>query len=250
MAGKTEAIPARLDNELNSLLQELSRCGHQAQELIVRTRLPRWGRRNLFFFLGYIAKAEGRVSEADIGFAEALMKALKLSRRQRRKAIKRFQRGKQANDLPARQAFGLRLTRHLWPSPALRIAICLCHAAQLKGRPGKSRRYRYEDAMDRLGLPPRISDDILQSYASKVWITRPETAPKPTSYEQACELLGVTRRDDLTDIKRAYRKKVSASHPDKLAQQDLTPAELAAAKDRLLRYQQAWELIKRQNELT
>ncbi|HBC35422.1 MAG TPA: molecular chaperone DjlA, partial [Marinobacter adhaerens] len=45
----------------------------------------------------------------------------------------------------------------------------------------------------------------------------------------------------------AYRKKVSECHPDKLAQQQVSPREHALAKDRLLHYQQAWELIKRHN---
>lgn len=238
-------LPPRLDSEFSRLLEELGRCGHQAQELLRRTRLPVWCRRSLFYLLGYIARAEGRVSEKDIGYAEALMKSLGLSKRQRRRAIGHFQKGKQVSQLPGRKAAALRASRSLWPSPSLRVAICLCHAAQLHGRPGKARRYRYEDAIDLLGLPPEISDDILESYARKVWITQPENLPKPTTFEQACELIGVTRRTPMAEIKRSYRKKVSECHPDKLAQQNLDAAELARAKDRLLRYQQAWDVIKR-----
>jgi len=244
-SNRDTSLPARIEAEFSELLQELSSCGHQANELIMRTNLPRWCRRSLFFFLGYIAKSEGRVTEADIGFAEAMMKALKLSMRQRRKAIDSFQKGKNTETIPALRALGLKLSHYVWPSPALRVAICLCHAAQLQGRPGKPRRYRCEDAIDQIGLPIRVSDDILESYASKVWITQPESRPAPTSYEQACQLLGVTRRDSFDVIKRAYRKKVSECHPDKLAQQSLSAMDRARAKDRLLRYQQAWELIKR-----
>ena len=236
-------LPARMEAEFSELLGELTACGHQANELLVRTRLPRWCRRSLFFFLGYIAKSEGRVTEKDISFAETLMKALKLSGRQRRKAIDNFRKGKSAERIPTLKALRLRLTHRIWPSPSLRVAICLCHAAQLQGRPEKPRRYRCEDAIDQMGLPIRVSDDILESYASKVWITEPEGQPRPSSFEQACQVLGVTRRDSREVIKRAYRKKVSECHPDKLAQQKLSPAELTRAKDRLLRYQQAWELI-------
>lgn len=242
-------LPARVETEFASLLNELAACGHQANELMVRTHLPGWCRRSLFYFLGYIAKSEGRVTEKDIGFAETMMRALRLSQRQRRKAIKQFQNGKNAETIPATRGLRLRVSRRLWPSPALRVAICLCHAAQLSGRPSKQRRYRCEDAIDQMGLPISISDDILGSYASKIWITEPEAQPKPTTYEQALQLLGVTRRDSRTEIKRAYRKRVSECHPDKLVQQDLSPAELARAKDRLLKYQQAWELIDRRHAL-
>jgi DnaJ like chaperone protein len=245
MSSQQASLPSRLDSELSRLLEELGHCGHQAQELVYRTRLPRWCRPALFYMLGYIARSEGRVSEKDIHFAEALMKSLGLSKRQRRRAIKRFQAGKLVSKLPAPRALTLRIARPLWPSPALRVAICLCHGAQLHGRPGQARRYRYEDALDQLGLPPEVSDDILESYARKAWITRPETQPAPTTLEQACELIGVTRRTPYAEIKRSYRKKVSQCHPDKLARQNLDDAQRALAKDRLLRYQQAWEIIKR-----
>jgi DnaJ like chaperone protein len=214
---RDNALPARMEAEFSSLLSELTACGHQASELMVRTRLPGWCCPSLFF----------------------------LSQRRRRKAIRQFQHGKNADHIPRTRALRLKLSRWFWPSPSLRVAICLCHAAQLFGRPDKQRRYRCEDAIDQMGLPMGISDDVLDSYASKVWITTPETQPGPTTYEQALQLLGVTRRDSRTDIKRAYRKRVSECHPDKLVQQNLSPAERSQAKDRLLKYQQAWELIDR-----
>ena len=102
MAGSNRqpVLPARMEAEFSSLMRELSACGHQAPALIERARLPRWCRRPLFFFLGYIAKSEGRVTEADIGYAESLIKAMKLSKRQRRRAIGWFQDGKSAGQLP------------------------------------------------------------------------------------------------------------------------------------------------------
>ncbi|GGC63525.1 molecular chaperone DjlA [Marinobacter halophilus] len=240
-------LPARIESAFADLLRELSSCGHQASVLIERARLPGWYRKPLFFLLGYIAKADGRVMDADIRYAESLMKALKLSTRQRKKAIEQFRRGKDSDHLPLGQGVVLRLMSRVWPSPALKTAICLCHGAQVMGQPGKTRRYRCEDAVDQLGLPTTVSDDIFESYASKVWIRSSQSANKPSTYEQACLILGVTRRDDLETVKRTYRKKVSACHPDKLAQQNLTPSEVAMAKDQLLRYQQAWDLIKQRH---
>jgi len=244
------ALPARLETAFIRLLGELSSCNHRAPELLKRGRLPRWQCPPLFFFLGYIAKSEGRVTEADIGFAEELMKTLGLSRRQRKGAIRRFQQGKSATGLPALRGLSVRLGSRIWPAHAIKLAICLCHAAQLNGRPGRARRYRCEDAIDQIGLPASIADDIFDSYASRIWSTPNDSPSQPVNYEQACELLGVTRRDSLAVIKRAYRKKVSSCHPDKIAQQQVSRAEQAAAKERLLRYQQAWELIKRRHDLT
>ena len=251
MAGdnRQPALPPRMEAEFSSLMRELSACGHQAPTLIERARLPHWCRHSLFFFLGYIAKADGRVTEADLGYAESLIKAMRLSRRQRGRAIGWFQQGKSAGQLPFIRGLAMRLSRRLWPAPALKTAICLCHASQLNGRPGKPRRYRCEDAIDQIGLPVSISEDIFDSYASKVWTRHSENLSRPTSYQQACELLGVTRRDSLEVIKRAYRKKISECHPDKLAQQQVSDRDRSLAKERLLHYQQAWELIKRHNTL-
>lgn len=239
------SLPPRMEAAFSELLKKLCAADHRAQTLIGRTRLPWWCRRPLFFFLGYIAKAEGRVSELDISFAESLITALKLSKRQRHKAIQHFQRGKTSDALPPLSGLTLRLSRNTWPGPALKIAICLCHAAQLKGRPGKPRLHRCEDVIDQTGLPITISEDILNSYAAKAWSNIIDVPEKPTNLEQACALFGATRRDPLVVIKRSYRKKVSECHPDKLAQQQLSPAELALAKERLLCFQHAWELIRR-----
>lgn len=244
LAAGDRMLPARIESEFHVLLEELNACGHQANELIARTRLPGWCRRSLFYFLGYIAKAEGQVTNADIGFAESLMKALKLSQRQRRHAINQFQSGKQAQEPSSWRALRLRLSQWAWPSPALRVVFCLCHASQLHGQPTKPRRYRCEDAIDRLGLPSGLMQEILDSYARKVWITRPELQPLPDSYDKACKLLGVGTRDEFTKMKQAYRRRVSECHPDKL-DRNLDATEIALAKERLLRYQKAWELIKR-----
>lgn len=239
------ALPPRMDAVFSGLLRKLVVSGHQADELIGQSRLPGWCRRPLFFFLGYIAKAEGRVSEQDIRFAESLIAALGLSKRQRHKAINSFQNGKRSENLPPFTGLTLRLSHRLWPTPALKTAICLCHAAQLKGRPAKPRRYRCEDTIDQIGLPVSVSEDIFDSYAARVWPDISDAPARPANLEQACALLGVTRRDPVTAIKRAYRKKVSECHPDKLAQQQLSVTEHAIAKERLLVYQQAWELIRR-----
>ncbi|MGO1460824.1 MAG: molecular chaperone DjlA [Marinobacter sp.] len=241
-------LPPRMEARFSELLRGLSAADHKAHTLVGQARLPSWCRRPLFFFLGYIAKAEGRVSEQDINFAESLMSALKLSKRQRLKAIQNFQRGKISDTLPPLSGLTLRLSLGTRPSPALKVAFCLCHAAQLKGRPAKPRLYRCEDAIDQIGLPVTISEDIFESYAVRVWVVPHDIPAPPVNLEQACALFGATRRDSLADIKRTYRKKVSEHHPDKLAQRQLNLAERARAKEYLLVYQKAWELIRRHHK--
>lgn len=241
-------MPARLESVFFELLSELNACGHQAATLLERTRLPGWSRRSLFYFLGYVARADGRVTETDIRFAESLMKALRLSDRQRKAAIEHFREGKQDDSLIRARGMRLRMTRRMMPRPAIQIVLCLCHAAQLHGVPSKARRYRCEDAIERTGLPVDLMDIILDSYAQKVWITQPELRPAPTSFDQACKLLGADRNSTFDELKHAYRRRVSECHPDKLGT-GLSEKEYALAKERLHRYQMAWELIKRRERV-
>ncbi|WP_148864392.1 co-chaperone DjlA [Marinobacter fonticola] len=242
------SMPARLENVFYELLGELNACGHQASTLLERTRLPGWSRRSLFYLLGYVARADGRVTETDIRFAESLMKSLRLSSRQRRSAIEHFREGKQSESIARRRGLRLRMTRWIIPRPSIQVVLCLCHAAQLHGVPSQARRYRCEDAIDRTGLPVDLMDIVLDSYAQKVWITQPELKAAPTSYEEACKLLGASRNDSFEELKRAYRRRVSESHPDKLGS-GLSDKEYALAKERMHRYQLAWELIKRREKV-
>lgn len=243
----SQPLSARTEAAIGNLLQELTDSQHQATKLVSRSGLPGWSRNSLFFFLGYLAKASGRVTEADISFAEALIKALELSPRQRKRAIRQFQKGKQRSTLPAMKALRLRITQRWSPEPALKVAICLCHAAQLHGKPSKPRRHRCEDAVDYMGLDIQVVEEILDSYACKAWAYQPEHLPVPTTYEEACKVLGVTRRDSMKAIKQTYRKRVSSCHPDKLPQ-GISTSEMAKAKERLLRYQQSWEIVRKRHQ--
>ena len=237
----------RLDSALRCLLPRLTHCQNHAEELLEQQRLPLFGQRYLFFSLGHIAKAEGTIGKADIHYAEALMAALSLNRRQRKRAVHWFSQGKTTGQLGLLKAWWLNMATPLLTQRALMLAICLCHSAQLHGRPSQARRYRCEDAIVQSGLPVGVSDAIFDHYAVQVWPQAAALPPAPKSYQDACEILGITRHDSLQEAKRIWRRKVSAIHPDKLAQQQLTHAELAAAKARLHRYQQALEFVKQRH---
>ncbi|MGM0569349.1 DnaJ domain-containing protein [Marinobacter sp.] len=243
--------PQHLQPRTQALLEELVSdfiaCRHRPSELISRHRVGRGARNALFYCLGYLAKADGRVTEDDIRFAEHLMTGLALPPRQRSKAIRRFHQGRDSAELSALKLTGFRLLGP-WPQhTSLLIGLCVCHGAQLFGAPGKPRRYRCEDAFYQLGLPLAAMDRIFRLYRQEVWISAPP--PKPETLQDAYHILGVQAGDSFAHIKRRYRREVSRYHPDKLSD-ELTSAERTHARDQLLRLQQAWEVIKRRERLT
>lgn len=238
---RSRPLPPRLQNRLYALLAELTDVQHQPQKLVANRPLWSGSRKLLFYYLGYIAKADGRVTEDDIRFAEALMNGLELRGKARRVAIARFHQGRDSRQPSGVRASGLRLLQPFRLDSALLIALCLCHGAQIRGRPGKPRRYRCEDALVQLGLPLEVMDEVLDSYAREAWFD--SLTPQPRTYQEACRLLKVSSGDDFETIKRAYRREVSRVHPDKLSK-DLTRAQLTQARDHLVRLQQAWEVVR------
>ncbi|MNE98085.1 DnaJ-like protein DjlA [compost metagenome] len=64
------------------------------------------------------------------------------------------------------------------------------------------------------------------------------------SYKDALTLLGVTADCEPAVIKRAYRRLLSQSHPDKLAGSGASPALVRAATDRTRELHSAYNLIR------
>lgn len=242
-----KTLPPRTRAHLEELLSDFIASRHQPTQMIPRHSLGRGARQALFYCLGYIAKAEGRVTQNDIRYAENLMTAMQLTPRARRKAIRRFHQGRDSSDLSPMKLAWLRALSPWRQRTNLFIGLCLCHGAQLHGTPERPRSYRCEDAFCRLGLPLAAIDRIYRVYRDDVWMAEPP--PKPESLQDAYYILGVDEAVSFADIKRAYRREVSRYHPDKLGD-GLTATEEARARDQLLRLQQAWDVIKRRERAT
>ena len=168
-----------------TLLGELSACGPPGHELVVRTRLPHWCRAALFFFLSYIAKSEGREPRKALSLPNSLIKGPEtVPAPASQGPFGHFRKGQAADHIPGMKALGLRLTHRLWPFSALRVAICLCHAAPVAGPPGrKPGAIRCEDAIvyqDR-AAHSGSSDAFLESLRpARCGSTEPEAQPRPS----------------------------------------------------------------------
>lgn len=234
------------DRELKRLLRELEACGHQVNELLQRAGLPALAQRSLFTLLGYVSRAEGRITEGDIQFAEGLMRAQAFSQRKRLAAIAAFQQGKELKAPPKGLGRRLRWFSRLWPGPRLKVALVLCHACQTSGNISAKRLKRCEEAMLFLGLPPDLPHEVMSSYRERTHGGRPGR-PAGISYDQACRILGASPQDAYPILKKAYRRSIRQYHPDRL-DPDLTPAARAAAKEQMLQLQAAWQRIRTRHQ--
>jgi DnaJ like chaperone protein len=206
--------------------------------------------RAAFRVMGYVAKADGRVSEQEISAARAVMAELRLDAARVQQAIECFTAGKQPGfDLAAELAdlgracagrpdlarvfveiqvraalSGNNLdgpVRPLLQRIASRLGVSAFELAQVEAvlriRGGS---FRYSPA----GAGPRVSDS--------------------QKLEQAYKVLEAAPGDSDQDIVKAYRRQLSRHHPDKLKANGLPESMIEHAKQRTQQIIEAYELIR------
>jgi DnaJ like chaperone protein len=206
--------------------------------------------RSTFRVMGYLAKADGRVSELEIAAARSVMGDLHLSAAQVQEAIACFTEGK-------RPQFDL--TAELSPL-----------AAACRGRTGLARVFveiqlRAALAGNDLEGPVR---PLVNQVAAALSISRlelahieavlriqrsafrgsggPQGAPQASrdrSLEQAYRVLETTPGATDAEIVKAYRRQLHRHHPDKLKANGLPESMMAHAKQRTQQIIEAYELL-------
>lgn len=211
--------------------------------------------RATFRIMGYLAKADGHVSESEISAARGVMSDLRLNPTQVRSAIEYFTAGKQGNFDPATELSGL---RH----------VC-------EGRPELMRVFleiqvRAAIAGNNMQGPVR---DILQRVAARLGVSNFELAQieailrirtgsfhqgpgagqtsgqtgryyAPEQLDQAYKVLEVAPNAAKDEIVKAYRRQLSRHHPDKLKANGLPDSMIEHAKQRTQLIIEAYELIR------
>lgn len=207
----------------------------------------------LFALIGAVAKADGRISEAEIAIAERLMARMGLDQDERRRAIGAFNEGKQPEFNAAevidelRQWVGHRRD-HAFPVIDVVIDTVLAEGAP---SPAKMAILR------QLAFALRVSDMELmalmamkgyawnagqggrsQGHGGGGYVPPQRNTQGPDPYA----VLGIQRDADERAVKRAYRKLISEHHPDRLG--DLPEDMRRRAEARASEINAAYERIK------
>lgn len=210
-----------------------------------------------FSTLGHLAKADGRVSEAEIALAEALMAQMQLTPEMRSAAMALFRQGKSPEfDLPAvveafrRECQGRRALIQMF------IEIQL-QAAYVDGDPSPAQRQVLEQIRAGLRIPVllfRQIENLIRLQRQFTGGARPGGAgagggrrqppQKGPTLAQAYALLGVSPKDSDATIKRAYRKLMSQHHPDKLVAKGLPEEMMKMAAQKTHEIRRAYEMIQ------
>lgn len=199
-----------------------------------------------FAIMGHIAKADGRVSPAEIAVAEAAMARMNLSVDKRRQAIADFTRGKAAG-------FALEPSVHqVWrdyrehPGSLalfLQLQLQIAHADRTP-TPAQQR------LLEKIRHGLRVSKPVFTQLEQFIRIhpsggCTNSRRGKTLTLQQAYAVLGVNARDSDAQIKRAYQRLRGQYHPDRLLAQGLPDEMLQLANDQFLSIRSAYQRIQR-----
>ncbi len=197
-----------------------------------------------FAVMGFLAKADGRVTEAEIDAARAVMRQMHLGEEDVRRAIAAFNRGKQP-DYPV-EAEVARLRALCGPRhDLLRLFLEIQVRAALAGNDLKGPvRGLIAGLAERLGfggLEVAHLEAALRLQQGRAW-----SAPPPAPGARlvgAYAVLGVAQSASDEDVKKAYRRLMSENHPDKLVARGLPESMQDLAKEKTQRIREAYEVI-------
>lgn len=200
--------------------------------------------KSVFMLLGYIAKADGHISEMEIKLTEAYMEKMGLTPEHKREAIRLFKLGAAA-DFNAQQQLRefMSVAQH---SPNLRqiLLVYIVNLAMADGQLDETEVVILREIAEALGFPRSAFEQLLHMIGAQNSFADHHQA-RANDLEMAYEALGVTADMSDADIKKAYRKLMSQYHPDKLMGQGLPDDMVKAATERSQEIQVAYDLIKK-----
>ena len=207
--------------------------------------------RATFRVMGYLAKADGRVSELEISAARAVMSELRLNAAQVQEAIACFTSGKQPDFDPQQELAGLALACENYPDLA-RVFLELQVRAALAGNnlEGAVRPLiqRIAKTLGVSALEFAHIEAVLRiqrgSFGGEGARARELHAASARSLEEAYRVLQVSVEASDEEVAKAYRRQLQRHHPDKLKANGLPESMLAHAKQRTQQIIEAWELIR------
>jgi DnaJ like chaperone protein len=203
-----------------------------------------------FSVMGHMAKADGRVSEAEIQLAQNVMSQMQLNADQRRAAINLFNQGK-TDDFNLdevlqqfkRECHGRRNLIQMF----IEILIATVLA---DGTTHKSERDTLHYIGKQLGFHPFIIDQLVQmaqaqqEFAYQRARGRTTATPSKSTLNAAYQILGIPESASNDEVKKAYRRLMNQHHPDKLVAKGLPEEMMKLATEKTQEIKQAYEQIQ------
>ena len=200
-----------------------------------------------FAVMGHLAKADGRVSEHEIGLARTVMGQMRLTSELRKTAMSLFYQGKQTDfaldevlDQFRRECHGRRNLIRMF----LEIQL---HAAYADGVFHPEEERILQDCCLRLGFSTAEFRhlEILVRAAREFAPEGGRQVSRAKRLADAYAVLGVSKRATDPEIKKAYRRMMNQHHPDKLVARGLPEQMVKLATQKTQEIRAAYDTVKK-----
>jgi DnaJ like chaperone protein len=197
-----------------------------------------------FSMMGYLAKADGVVTQDEIALAESVMRQMRLDPAQKKVAISLFNQGKD-DGFPAGQVLQQFRTECHRRSNLLQMFLEILIATALAdGKLNPNERRILQETAQSIGYSSAEFLHILQRQqaGAHMHTQRPDSA---SALKDAYASLGVASSATDDDVKKAYRRLMNQHHPDKLVAKGLPEEMMALAHKKTMEIKEAYELIRK-----
>lgn len=199
-----------------------------------------------FSVMGYIAKADGRVSDIEIKMANQVMSHMMLDEEQRKVAKNLFNEGKQSGfDISGvLDQFKIECHRRIHLLQMfLEIQIAMLLA---DGVVHDKERHTIYYVGDHLGIARDVIDQLIMMVQGQQYYSGDSTQKHSAQSDlrNAYAVLGVNSNANDDEIKKAYRRLMNQHHPDKLVSKGLPEEMIKIATEKTQEIRKAYERIK------
>lgn len=198
-----------------------------------------------FSVMGHIAKADGKVTTAEINLAKRIMDELVLTEEMRKAAINLFQQGKAA-DFPVADVLDqFRQECHRRTHLIRMFLEIQIQAAYADGVLDKAEEMVLYNICTHLGISRFEFERIkLQFQAQQRFYEYGQQKTVESTLDDAYGVLGISSSATDSEVKKAYRRLISQHHPDKLVAKGLPEEMMTIAKEKTQKIRKAYETIK------
>lgn len=189
-----------------------------------------------FAMLGKMAKADGKVTQAEIKIVEGFMRDhLRLDKQARMFAVNIFNRAK--DDAYPYSQYGTEFAQHFQYDQNMRMVLfeMLFQVAAADGMVHHAEEHLLEETVRYLNIPRHLFEELKARLAPSV--------------DPAYTVLGLTADATDAEVKKAYRAKVMEYHPDKIVSKGLPEEFLKFAEEKFKEVNEAYETIKKSRGL-
>ena len=214
-----------------------------------------------FQVMGYIAKSDGVVTEAELDQARHIMRRLNLNETQRKAAIEAFNAGKQPSFNLDEAIAELKLKCHrnhllLQLFLEFQISAATINHQLTSEKEGIIKRISHALGFASQSQQSFNFESFFNSFNEYAQQQRGGTGGRSgyqqgnpfkseMSLDSAYQVLGLTSSASNEEVKKTYRKLISQNHPDKLVAKGLPPEMIKLATEKTQKIQLSYERICR-----